>query len=101
LAHPPLSCGCVEEVFEMTAEAAAALRFIDGLIKPRTTATESRLASVMQQVIRLAEETDTNPKTRMASLVPNARASTQTFKRSSAAASRRSRTSERSSVPEK
>ncbi len=37
--------------------------------KPRTTAKESRLASVMQQVIRLAEITDTNPKTRMASLL--------------------------------
>lgn len=61
--------GASEEEFEMTGEAAAALRFIDGLLKPRTTATESRLASVMQQVIRLAEETDTNPKTRMASLL--------------------------------
>ena len=61
--------GASEEELELTAEAAAALRFIDGLLKPRTTATESRLASVMQQVIRLAEETDTNPKTRMASLL--------------------------------
>lgn len=60
--------GAQEEVFEVSAEAATALRWVAGLQKPRTAATESRLASVMQQVIRLAEETDANPKTRLASL---------------------------------
>ena len=59
--------GASEEEFELTAEAASALRFLNGLLKPRTTATESRLATVIQQLTRLAEETDTSalhvPKT--------------------------------------
>ena len=58
-----------EEIIELTAEAAAALRFVSGLLKPRTAATESRLANVIQQLSRLAEETDANPKTRMAALM--------------------------------
>jgi len=61
--------GAAEEIFELSADAVAALRWVAGLQRPRTTATESRLASVMQQVIRLAEETDANPKSRLASLV--------------------------------
>ncbi len=61
--------GASEEEFELTAEAAASLRFINSILKPRTTATESRLANVIQQLSRLAEETDANPKTRMAALV--------------------------------
>ena len=61
--------GASEEEFELTAEAASALRFINGLLKPRTAATESRLANVIQQLTRLAEETDANPQTRMAALV--------------------------------
>lgn len=61
--------GASEEEFELTAEAAASLRFINSILKPRTTATESRLANVIQQLSRLAEETDSNPKTRMAALV--------------------------------
>ena len=60
--------GASEEEFELTADAAVALRFINGILRPRTSATESRLANVMQQLSRLAEETDTNPKTRMAAL---------------------------------
>ena len=61
--------GASEEVFELTAEAISALRFLSGLLKPRTAATESRLATVIQQLTRLAEETDANPETRMATLV--------------------------------
>lgn len=60
--------GAQEEVFELSTEAVTALRWLASLQKPRTTATESRLASVMQQVIRLAEETDANPQSRLASL---------------------------------
>lgn len=60
--------GAQEEVLELSAEASTALRLVAGLQKPRTAATESRLASVMQQVFRLAEETDANPKSRLASL---------------------------------
>lgn len=60
--------GAQEEVFELSVEAAAALRWVASVQKPRAAATESRLASVMLQVMRLAEETDSNPQTRLASL---------------------------------
>lgn len=63
-----LPADAAEEVFELTADAANAIRFITGVMSPRKTATESRLASVIQQLSRLAEETDANPKTRLASL---------------------------------
>lgn len=61
--------GASEEEFELTADAAVAIRFINGILRPRSSATESRLANVIQQLSRLAEETDTNPKTRMAALL--------------------------------
>ncbi len=48
---------------------ATAIRFISGLAEPRMAATESRLAVVIQQVVKLAEETDTNPESRVASLL--------------------------------
>jgi hypothetical protein len=63
-----LPAGASEEVFELTADASNALRYVTSLLKPRVAATESRLANVMQQVVRLAEETDANPKTRLARL---------------------------------
>lgn len=63
-----LPAGASEEVFELTADASNALRYVTTLAKPRVAATESRLANVMQQVVRLAEETDANPKTRLARL---------------------------------
>lgn len=61
--------GASEEEFELTADAVTALRFINSVLRPRTAATESRLATVIQQLSRLAKETDTNPETRMAALV--------------------------------
>lgn len=64
-----LPTGATEEVYELTADAVTALRFVSSLQRPRTAATESRLANVMQQVLRLAEETDANPKTRLAALM--------------------------------
>ena len=60
--------GASEEEYELTAEAAGVLSYVASLSKPRAAATESRLANVMQQVVRLAEETDANPKTRLAAL---------------------------------
>ncbi|RCW69215.1 DUF3375 domain-containing protein [Pseudorhodoferax soli] len=60
--------GAAEEDYELTAEALTALRFITGLLTPRTTATESRLSVVIHQLSRLAEETNTNPEARLASL---------------------------------
>jgi hypothetical protein len=61
--------GAPEEEYELTADGAAAIRFVSALDKPRTVATESRLATVIQQLARLAEETDTNPRTRVAALL--------------------------------
>ncbi|MEY4544373.1 MAG: hypothetical protein RL685_568 [Pseudomonadota bacterium] len=64
-----LPAGAQEEDFELSAEAAAALRFVTGLLQRRTLATESRLALVQRQVLKLAEETDPNPETRIATLM--------------------------------
>lgn len=58
-----------EEVYELTTEAVTALRFLLGVMQPRQMATESRLALVIQQLARLAEETDENPHSRMQALV--------------------------------
>jgi Protein of unknown function (DUF3375) len=60
--------GASEEEYELSAEALMAIRFITGVLRPRTTATESRLSLVIQQLARLAEETDTNPSSRLESL---------------------------------
>lgn len=61
--------GAVEEQYELSSSAAAAIRFVSSLIEPRTSATESRLAAVIQQLARLAEETDLDPQTRAAKLL--------------------------------
>ncbi len=60
--------GASEEEYELSVDALTALRFVTGLLKPRTTATESRLSVVIHQLSRLAEETDTNPQSRLAAL---------------------------------
>jgi len=64
-----LAAGAHEEDFELSADAATAIRFVTSLLKRRTLATESRLALVQQQVLKLAEETDSNPETRIAALL--------------------------------
>jgi hypothetical protein len=61
--------GASEEEYELTTDAASAIRSITALLKPRLAATESRLATVIQQLVRLAEETDSDPKTRSAALI--------------------------------
>jgi hypothetical protein len=61
--------GASEEEYEVSSAAATAIRFIGGLAEPRTAATESRLAVVIQQLVKLAGETDSNPETRVASLL--------------------------------
>jgi hypothetical protein len=58
-----------EEEYELTAAAAAAVRFVNGLIKHHATTTESRLSTVILQLVRLAEETETNPEARVAALI--------------------------------
>lgn len=60
--------GASEEEYELSADTLTALRFVTGLLKPRTTATESRLSVVIQQLSRLAGETNTNPSARLAAL---------------------------------
>jgi hypothetical protein len=60
--------GASEEVYELSVEAADAVRFIAGLVRPRMAATESRLATVMERLIRLAEETNPNPEKRVEAL---------------------------------
>jgi hypothetical protein len=61
--------GASEEEYELTTDAANAIRFMNTVLRPRLAATESRLAVVMQQLTRLAEESDSNPKTRLAALM--------------------------------
>jgi hypothetical protein len=61
--------GAAEETYELSADAAAALRFVGTLMAPRASATESRLATVMAQLSRLADETDANPERRIAALL--------------------------------
>lgn len=60
--------GAAEEMVELTAPAVDAIRYVLRLSRPRATATESRLASVVQLLQTLAEETDANPETRLAGL---------------------------------
>lgn len=60
--------GASEEEYELTADAASAVRFAVSLLQPRSVATESRLATVIHQLARLAEETDTDPRSRLATL---------------------------------
>jgi len=61
--------GATEEEYELSSAAEGAIRFVSSLAEPRTAATESRLAVVMQQLVRLAEQTDANPETRIATLL--------------------------------
>ncbi len=61
--------GASEEEYELTAAAASAIRFVNSLIERRTAATESRLSTVIEQLIRLAEETETDPAARVAALL--------------------------------
>jgi hypothetical protein len=61
--------GAHEECYELSSPAAAAIRFIAGLEAPRSIATQSRLAVVIQQIVSLAEETETDTARRLESLL--------------------------------
>jgi len=61
--------GATEEQYELTAAAAGAIRFINSLLERRTAATESRLSTVIQQLTRLAEETEPDIEKRVAALI--------------------------------
>ncbi len=61
--------GASEEEYELSSASATVIRFVAGLAEPRVAATESRLAVVIQQLVKLAEDSDTNPESRAANLV--------------------------------
>lgn len=60
--------GATEEVYELTADALAALRLVMGRLQPRQTATESGLAVVIDSVLKLAADTDPDPASRLSAL---------------------------------
>jgi hypothetical protein len=64
-----LRAGGTEDVYELTAEAEAAMRISSGMIRPRTAATESRLSVVISQMKKLAEDTDANQARRLEGLI--------------------------------
>lgn len=61
--------GAIEEEYEISAAAAQAIRFVESNLDRRATATESRLSAVIEQLVRLIEETDTNKSSRISSLL--------------------------------
>lgn len=60
-----LPAGGAEEEYELTLDAARAIKHLDEIQRPRTTATESRLATVIQRAQDLAEKTDPDPQRRV------------------------------------
>jgi len=58
-----------EEEYELSSAAVRAIRFIDSLTEKHNVATESRLAMVIQQLALLSEQTDSNPQSRIDSLL--------------------------------
>lgn len=63
-----LPAGASEEVYELSLDALNAIRFVTGALKPRTVTTESRLSLVIQQLARLADDSDDNPQSRLETL---------------------------------
>ncbi len=57
--------GASEETYELSADAVMAIRLVSGVAKPHATATESRLALVINALARLAEDTDTDKARRI------------------------------------
>lgn len=61
--------GASEEQYALSSDAAQAIRFVASLRERRVLATESRLSTVMRQLLRLVEETETNPAMRIVALL--------------------------------
>lgn len=57
-----------EEEYELSRQATQAIRFIAGLETPANAATESRLSLVIQQLVQLAGQTESNPDARLDAL---------------------------------
>ncbi|WP_253252540.1 DUF3375 domain-containing protein [Variovorax boronicumulans] len=54
-----------EEVFELSTDGAEALRVVTRMLRPRSAATESRLASVLRLIQDLAAATNASPQARI------------------------------------
>ena len=61
--------GATEEEYELSTATVEAIRFLTGIADPHSTATESRLSLVIQQLVRLAEDTDTDKYRRIDNLM--------------------------------
>jgi hypothetical protein len=61
--------GAAEEEYELSTAAVEGIRFVSGMVRPHTAATESRLALVIQALVNLAEDTDTDKLRRIDRLV--------------------------------
>lgn len=61
--------GASEEVYELSAGAIQAIRFCESLTRRRAIATESRLSLVIQGLVRLTEQTETDPESRVQHLL--------------------------------
>jgi hypothetical protein len=57
--------GTTEEEYELSAASIAAIRFVSSMNQPHSAATESRLAMVIQALVKLAEDTDENKSRRI------------------------------------
>ncbi|GHD05734.1 DUF3375 domain-containing protein [Zhihengliuella salsuginis] len=57
-----------EEIYELSDGTLTALRFIDSLAVPRTSVTESRLATIVERIRRLSIDTDPDVSRRIAAL---------------------------------
>jgi hypothetical protein len=60
--------GAHEEEYELSTQAIQAIRFIASLEASRSAATESRLSLVIQQLVQLAEQTESDPAARLSAL---------------------------------
>ncbi|MEL4893657.1 DUF3375 domain-containing protein [Xanthomonas protegens] len=60
--------GDAQEEYELSRQAAQAIRFIAGVRDSASVATESRLSLVIQQLVQLAGQTETDPDARLAAL---------------------------------
>jgi len=61
--------GEAEEHYELSAPAAAAIRFVQNLDAPYSAATESRLSVVIEELVKLAQESDPNKDRRIERLI--------------------------------
>ena len=64
--YPP---GASEEEYELSTAAIEAIRFVSGIEQPHSAATESRLALVIQALVKLAEDTDEDKSSRIENLL--------------------------------